>query len=59
MIIIHSDDILIMCKHKEETDKVIDHLNERYKLTQKGSIEQYLGVTYYYDTSKNTLRFNQ
>ena len=59
IIILYVDDCIIMSRTKSEADRIYHELEQRgYKMTDEGSMEQYLGIQITKD-SNNTFRLNQ
>ena len=46
ILILYVDDCVILSKNNQDVDKIFDDLTQRgYKLTDEGSLEEYLGIS--------------
>ena len=58
IIIKHTDDYLIFCKNKRVLEELIESLKDKFKLTNKGDLETFLGMQFK-QINYNTLEMAQ
>ena len=56
---LYVDDCIILSRTKEEVDKIFVELNDKgYKMTDEGTMEQYLGILFTHDEDKGSFRIS-
>ena len=59
MILVYVDDVLIASNNSNFTDKIQQHLNEKYGIKDIGGLKQYLGINISQDYNNNEITLNQ
>ena len=60
LIVLYVDDCIILSRTKEEADKIFTELNNKgYKMTDEGTMEEYLGILFTHAEDNGSFRMSQ